>query len=74
MKKRPHTHTLTQEGLKGTVGVLEVRPHETITIYHGQPICLIQFFFNTATPDKAYGHAGNNYQGQRGPKLAKYFA
>lgn len=30
--------------IKGTVGVLEVRPHETITIYDGQPICLMEFF------------------------------
>jgi dCTP deaminase len=59
--------------LKGTVGVLEVRPHETITIYDGQPICLIDFFVNTSVPDVAYGDAGNNYQAQRGPKLAKFF-
>jgi len=59
--------------LKGTVGVLEVRPHENIIIYDGQPICLIEYYFNTSVPDVAYGDAGNNYQGQRGPKLAKYF-
>ena len=27
---------------KGTIGVLEVRPHETITVYDGQPICLME--------------------------------
>ena len=59
--------------LKGTVGVLEVRPHENIIIYDGQPICLIDFYLNTSVPDVAYGDAGNNYQTQRGPKLAKYF-
>jgi deoxycytidine triphosphate deaminase len=51
----------------------KVRPHETIKIYDGQPICLMDFFTNSAIPDTPYGVAGNNYQGQNGPKLAKYF-
>jgi dCTP deaminase len=59
--------------IKGTVGVLEVRPHETITVCDGQPICMMEFFRNSKRPDKPYGSAGNNYQGQSGPKLAKYF-
>lgn len=59
--------------LKGTGGVLEVRPHETVTIFDGQPICLIEYFRNLALPAKPYGQAGNNYQSQRGAKLAKYF-
>ena len=59
---------------KGTVAVLEVRPHETITIYDGQPICLMEFFKNTARPAKPYGYSGNNYAEQCGPKLAKYFS
>jgi dCTP deaminase len=59
--------------IKGTVGVLEVRPHETITIYDGQPICLIEFFNNVSEPEIVYGDAKNNYQFQTGPKLAKYF-
>ena len=59
---------------KGTVAVLEVRPHETITIYDGQPICLMEFFKNTARPAKPYGYSGNNYAEQVGPKLAKYFS
>ena len=50
-----------------------MRPHETIKIYDGQPICLMDFFTNSAIPDTPYGVAGNNYQGQHGPKLAKYF-
>jgi dCTP deaminase len=58
---------------KGVVGVLEVRPHETITIYDGQPIALMDFFRNSQQPEKPYGLSGNNYQGQKGPKLAKYF-
>ena len=28
---------------------------------------------NIALPEKGYGSAGNNYQGQKWPKLAKYF-
>ena len=28
--------------VRGTIGVLEVRPHETISIYDGQPICLME--------------------------------
>lgn len=59
---------------KGTVAVLEVRPHETITIYDGQPICLMEFFKNTKRPAKPYGYSGNNYAEQCGPKLAKYFS
>lgn len=59
--------------IKGTVGVLEVRPHETVTIFDGQPICLIEYFKNTSKPSVVYGDAGNSYQSQRGAKLAKYF-
>jgi len=59
--------------IKGTVGVLEVRPHETITIFDGQPICLIEYFRNTSIPAVSYGDAGNSYQNQKGAKLAKYF-
>lgn len=57
----------------GTVGVLEVRPHETITVYDGQPICLMDFYKNSKIPEKPYGTANNNYQNQQGPKLAKFF-
>eukprot|EP00512_Aurantiochytrium_limacinum_P007024 CAMPEP_0171524020 /NCGR_PEP_ID=MMETSP0959-20130129/8791_1 /TAXON_ID=87120 /ORGANISM="Aurantiochytrium limacinum, Strain ATCCMYA-1381" /LENGTH=480 /DNA_ID=CAMNT_0012064657 /DNA_START=36 /DNA_END=1478 /DNA_ORIENTATION=+ len=61
--------------IKGTVGVLEVRPHETVTVYDGQPICLMEFFNNSSLPARPYGHPekSNNYQAQQGPKLAKYF-
>lgn len=59
--------------IHGTIGVLEVRPHETMTIFDGQPIALMVFFQNTQEPKVSYGQAGNSYQNQRGPKLAKYF-
>ena len=60
--------------VRGTIGVLEVRPHETISIYDGQPICLMEFFRNSVCPEKPYGFTGNNnYARQTGPKLAKYF-
>ena len=36
----------------GTIGVLEVRPHETISIYDGQPICLMEFFRNSSCPER----------------------
>lgn len=56
----------------GCVGVLEIRPHENITIYDGQPICQIEFFENSKKPETPYGEK-NNYQNQKGPKLSKYF-
>ncbi|MGM5481455.1 MAG: 2'-deoxycytidine 5'-triphosphate deaminase domain-containing protein [Nanobdellota archaeon] len=58
---------------KGANGVLEVRPHEVTTVYHGQPICLMECFENTSVPKNKYGSSGNNYQYQRGPRLSKYF-
>ena len=57
----------------GFTGVLEIRPHETLTVYDGQPICLIEIFNNKERPSVSYGDNGSNYQGQVGPKLAKYF-
>ncbi|GAB5361711.1 hypothetical protein AAMO2058_000736300, partial [Amorphochlora amoebiformis] len=61
--------------LEGSTGVLEVRPHETVTIYDGQPICLMRFFQNNRIPKQGYGSSalGSHYQGQAGPWLAKYF-
>ncbi|MFP4118474.1 MAG: 2'-deoxycytidine 5'-triphosphate deaminase domain-containing protein [Candidatus Woesearchaeota archaeon] len=58
---------------KGANGVLEVRPHEVTTVYHGQPICLMECFENKSAPTNSYGASGNNYQYQRGPRLSKYF-
>lgn len=59
--------------IKGTIGVLEVRPHETIRVHDGQPIALMEFFRNKCEPKVPYGQAGNHYQHQTGPKLSKYF-
>lgn len=59
--------------IKGANGTLEVRPHEDVTIYDSQPICLIEFFKNKEQPINYYGSVGNNYQGQNKPKLAKFF-
>ena len=58
----------------GATGVLEIRPHEDLLVYHGQPICLVEVYENTGIPATIYGDAGNHYQGQKGPKLAKYFS
>ncbi len=59
--------------IKGSAGVLEIRPHETLTVYDKQPICLLEYYRNHQPPKTSYGFKGNHYQGQRGPKLAKFF-
>jgi len=59
--------------IKGSAGVLEVRPHETITVSDKQPICLLEYYKNIKTPKINYGSKGNHYQGQDKPKLAKFF-
>ncbi|MFP4656459.1 MAG: 2'-deoxycytidine 5'-triphosphate deaminase domain-containing protein [Candidatus Woesearchaeota archaeon] len=60
--------------IKGLKGVLEVRPHETMTVEDGQPICLMEFYKNKKLPSIGYGtRRGNNYSSQEGPRLAKYF-
>jgi hypothetical protein len=64
----PHSYNRSEGEIRG-----QVRPHETVNIYHGQPICMMEFFRNAAVPARPYGFAGSNYQGQTGPKLAKYF-
>jgi hypothetical protein len=48
-----HTHTHTH-----THANTQVRPHETINIYHGQPICLMEFFRNASVPKLPYGATG----------------
>ena len=60
-------------GAFGSTGVLEIRTNEVITVCHKQPICLIEVYENKKIPKKLYGEKGNNYQNQKGPKLAKYF-
>jgi len=57
----------------GASGVLEIRPHENLVIYDGQPICLMEIYKNKSLPEKPYGIEGHNYNLQRGPRLAKYF-
>ena len=58
---------------KGTVAVLEIRVHETIKVFDGQPIALMRCFRNKSIPQNLYGLCGNHYQDQDGPKLSKYF-
>jgi dCTP deaminase len=58
---------------KGTVGVLEICPHETIIIFDGQPIALLKSFQNISNPKIGYGFANNHYQSQTSPQLAKFF-
>ncbi|MFP4402438.1 MAG: 2'-deoxycytidine 5'-triphosphate deaminase domain-containing protein [Candidatus Nanoarchaeia archaeon] len=60
-------------GESGAIGVLEVRSYEDIVIYNKQPICAITIYDNSKIPNKVYGEAKNNYQGQEGPKLSKFF-
>lgn len=57
----------------GAQGVLEIRTSEDKLIRHGQQICTISIHENTSTPKLLYGQRENNYQGQTGPRLAKYF-
>lgn len=45
--------------------MLEIRPHEDIVVYDGQPICLVEVFENKQLPSSAYGTFGNHYQGQQ---------
>ena len=37
----------------------QVRPHETINIYDGQPICLMEFFRNSSVPHCPYGSSNS---------------
>lgn len=60
-------------GEVGAIGVLEVRSYEDIVIYDKQPICAITIYENLKIPNSVYGEAKNNYQGQSGPKLSKFF-
>jgi len=45
--------------------VLEMRPHDDLMIYHGQPICLVHVYHNKWVPEKLYGSCNNNYQCQK---------
>jgi dCTP deaminase len=59
--------------LKGSKGTLEIRAHENIIIYDGQPICFMEFFKNKSIPNEIYNFKKNNYQGQKKAKLSKFF-
>lgn len=60
-------------GLRGTPAVLEIIPHETIILDHGDPVCAMELYRMLALPDVVYGNKGNNYLGQSGPRLSKHF-
>ena len=54
--------------------VLEVRCRDIpLVLEHGQAVARLNFAPLCAAPNKVYGTAGNNYQGQ-GLKLSKHFA
>ncbi len=53
--------------------VMEVRARENIKLYDGQPIGMFEIYFTKWAPLTPYGKAGNNYQWQKWPKLAKFF-
>lgn len=64
-----------KEHQKGTMAVLEIRPYETITVYHNQPIALMKSYQNKQKPSIVYGSSSlkSHYQYQTGPTLAKWF-
>ncbi len=57
----------------GTPAVLEIIPHEDILLWHGSPVCCMEYFYMTEIPPVVYGDAGNNYHLQAGPRTAKQF-
>ncbi len=60
-------------GFLKSSGVLEICPHETISVYEGQPIALMKAIQNKSNPLIPYNEKTNNYQFQQGPVLSKYF-
>lgn len=59
----------------GACGVLELDTHEVqeTTLAHGQSAGILEVQMLRKTSDVVYGEAGNAYQGQDGPRLAKMF-
>ena len=56
--------------------VLEMRNYgQPFVLRDGQVISGLKYFSMKSEPEVLYGAAGNisNYQGQKGPRLAKYF-
>ena len=70
-----HFAGFIDSGFQGDL-VFEVRSDEvsSMLLEDGMPISKLDFFFNQ-TPDIIYGQSGlgSNYQGQTGPKPAKFF-
>lgn len=58
----------------GTPAVLEIIPHEDLMLWHGAPVCCMEYFYMTEIPPIMYGDAGNNYHMQSGPRTAKQFS
>ena len=55
-------------------GVVEVRNlGANFILKEGQTIANLAFFPMKSIPKKPYGSKGSNYQGQEGPRLAKFF-
>ncbi len=65
----------TGETQTGSIAVLEIEAYSHDFILHdGQPICLMMYEHLLAYPEKIYGQdLKSNYQGQEGPRLAKWF-
>lgn len=68
---RTHYAGFFDPGFSGE-GVLEVRPQENITFWHGQPMVPFRIEKMSMIPKKSY-KIGHNYFGQTGPRLAKFF-
>lgn len=61
--------------IRGATTTLEVRSHDnSLTLLHGTPVAPVLFMKLTQPGKMIYSiDTKNNYQAQRGPKLAKYF-
>jgi dCTP deaminase len=68
---RTHYAGFFDPGFSGE-GVLEVRPQENISFWHGQPMVPFRLEKMAQLPKKSY-KVGHNYFGQTGPRLAKFF-
>jgi dCTP deaminase len=68
---RTHYAGFFDPGFSGE-GVLEVRPQENISFWHGQPMVSFRLEKMSQIPKVSY-KVGHNYYGQKGPKLAKFF-
>lgn len=59
---------------EGATAVLEVRPHERLTVFDNSPICTMKVYRNSKLPRSPYGKDGtSNYANQSNIKLSKYF-